>query len=172
VLTRDPASLHGFVLPYDQARVAPSVRPGVVYLFGGAPQGAQRLYRFTDAGTLNVLLDSPEPIVAAADTAQDVYAATPRMVVKLGDTAPEAVFRAPDDPAWGPIVSIAAAPDGLLFVSTPKRVYAVFRRRAVSIVNDSGGSLRLSGQSLYVLDRGRGLLYALSPASPAMFGAG
>jgi hypothetical protein len=172
VLTSNPKSLHALVLPYEGARLAPSVRPGAVYLFGGAG-GHQRLYRFTDSGGLAVLLDSEEPLTAVADTATDVYVATARRVVRLDRDGVRTVFQAPDDPAWGPLVSIALGPDGLLFVSTPSQVYAVLKRRALSIVNDSGGALRVRGDALHVLDRRRGLLYALSPATAAMFkGAG
>jgi hypothetical protein len=169
VLTSDPATLHALVLPYDDARLAPSSRPGVVYLFGGAG-GTQRLYRFTESGVLNALLDSPDPITGAADNEQDIYAATADQVVRLGRDRPEVVFRAPGDPAWGPIISVAVAPDGLLFISTPRRVYAVMHRRALSIVNNSGGALRLVGEALFVFDGRRGLIYSLSPASAAMFG--
>jgi len=77
----------------------------------------------------------------------------------------EVVFAAAPYP-WGPIDSICASPDGQqLFFSTPERVYTLGEGKALSIVNNSGGSIRLRAGRLYVNDRRRRLLYRLTPKS-------
>jgi hypothetical protein len=164
----DEKARAGVPLPYLDARLAPSSHAGAIYMFGGLDRD-YRLYRFFEDGTFQVLLETDEPIVAAADTKAEVYAATGRLIVRIASPRPTVMFQAPSDPGWGPIISIAAADDDLLFFSTPGRVFALKGGIALSIVNDSGGALRRRGDRLYVLDPHRDLLYALSPASLAMF---
>ena len=74
-------------LPEAPMRLAPSVRPGVFYLSGGAA-GDYRLYRFIDDGTLQLLMGSREPIVDAADSARDVYAATASEILRFARANP------------------------------------------------------------------------------------
>jgi len=161
-------SLHAVPLPYDDARLAHSVRPNSVYLYGGAASD-YRLYHFLDNGTFELVLKSEEPIVAVADTTSNVYAATVDRVFSLTPSGPECVFSIPDGTDWGNIVSIAASSGGPLFVSTSSTVYAVKGLVAISIINDSGGALQLRGDRLYVLDQVRQLLYTVEPASSALF---
>lgn len=170
-ISRDEKTRTGVPLPYSGARLARSVQDGAVYLFGGI-QGDHRLYRFIDDGTFQVLLQTPEPIVAATDTKDAVLAATAKLIVRVAWPKPVLLFKAPAEPGWGPIVSLAAADDGLIFFSTPGKVYALRGGVALTVVSDSGGSLRMRGDRLFVFDGKRRLLYALSPASMAMFGGG
>lgn len=158
----------GAPLPEGEARLSPSLRPGAVYLIVAHGEGS-RLYRFFEDGGFQVLLDSARPLVAVADDRERVYAATATTIVRLTAERPELVFALPDAPDRAPIVSLAAAEDGTLLFSTADRLYAVRDRVAVSIVNDSGGALRVRDDRLYVLDARRALLYALSPMSAAMF---
>ena len=171
VLDESGDPVPGVPLPYDDARLAPSAQAGAVYLFGGR-EGDFRLYRFIEDGSYQVLLTSSEPIVAAADSESKVYAATAGAIYVLdpGGGPSSVLFTAPADDGWGPIQSLAVGSDGLVFFSTPSRVYALAGGEALSIVNDSGGTLRTRDGKLYVLDQTRGLLYTLSPATAQMFG--
>jgi hypothetical protein len=169
-LSEDGKPLAGVPLPYPGARLVRSVHSDSVYLYGGKG-GDFRLYRFLEDGTLQVLLRANEPIVAAADTANGVFAATATKIVRVGWPQAILLFKAPEEPGWGPIVSLAAAEDGLVFFSTPTRIFALKGGTALSVVNDSGGALRRRGDRLYVLDGRRRLLYALSPASLTLFGS-
>jgi hypothetical protein len=162
----DDKARAGVPLPYVDARLAPSSHAGAVYLFGGL-DGDYRLYRFFEGGTFQVLLETDEPIVAAADSKTEVYAATARLIARIASPRPIVMFRAPS--GWGPITSVAAADDGLVFFSTPAKIFALKGGIALSIVNNSGGALRLRGDKLYVLDPQRDLLYVLRPASLALF---
>ncbi|MGD0722100.1 MAG: hypothetical protein ABR970_13770 [Roseiarcus sp.] len=157
-------------LPKAPMRLAPSVRPGVFYLSGGAA-GDYRLYRFIDDGALQLLMASHEPIVDAADSARDVYAATASEILKIRAGQPDVLFHAPDDDFGGPIRSLAVAEDDLVLFSTDTKVYALLGGAAISIVNDAGGILRIRGDALYVLDPKREILFALRPASSRLFDA-
>ncbi|KQY27481.1 hypothetical protein ASD21_15730 [Caulobacter sp. Root1455] len=150
-------------LPYDDARLARSIHPGAVYLFGGGG-GEQRLYRFWDTGNFEVLLASPTPILGVTDTAQAVYVAGADRVVRLDGRGAVTVFRIPPGAGLGPIVSVAATAGGQVLVSTANQVFAIGGGAAATVVNDSGGELRARGDRVYVLDRTRGLIYALDPA--------
>lgn len=158
----------GVPIPFANARLARSAQDGAVYLMGGK-DGDYRLYRFLEDGRFQILLQSAAPLVAAADNKTGTYAATASLILRIASPQPVVMFKAPDEPGWGPILSLAAAPDGLLFFSTPKRIYALKGGIALSVVNNSGGILRLRGARLDVLDRGRRLFYTLAPASLALF---
>jgi hypothetical protein len=163
-LTEAGEALPAVPLPYDDARLARSIHPGAVYLFGGGG-GEQRLYRFWDTGNFEVLLASPTPIVGVADTTQAVYVAGADRVVRLDGRGAVTVFRIPPESGLGPIVSVAALADGQVLVSTAGQIFAIGGGAAATLVNDSGGELRARGDRVYVLDRTRGLIYALDPAS-------
>lgn len=164
----DGVPVAGVPLPYAGARLAPSAAPGSVYLFGPSSTG-HRLYRFFEDGKYRILLQADAPIRAVSDTRDSLFIASDRAVVRLSTEGQTLVFRLPEDADPGPIVSIAARDDKLLFVATASRVFAVIGGEALSIVNDSGGQLRLSGESLFVLDDKRGLFYRLAPATQRMF---
>jgi hypothetical protein len=168
VLGDDGQPVAGVPMLCDQQRVAPSARPGAFYLLCNK-DGQGFVYRFLSAGTVEKLFATDTPLVAVTDTPGDVYVATPHLVLKLGEGGSRIVFQSPSDATFPPIVSIAASSDGLLFIGTADRVYVSVGGSALSIVNDSGGSLRWRNDALYVLDRQRGMLYALSPATTAMF---
>jgi hypothetical protein len=156
-------------LPYDNARLARSRSGGAAYLFGGAKDNF-RLYRFLEDGTLQVLLQSSDEIVAVADFGQEIYVATATAILQLRQGQPVVLFKAPDVPDWGPIISLVASPDpDLLFFATPSQVYAFSKNAARSVVYDSGGMLRLRADKLYVMDRTRGVLFAVKPASFQLF---
>lgn len=155
-------------LPDLGMRLAPSVHKGAVYMFGGA-QKDFRLYRFITDGTLQVLLDSQQPIVAAADNQRSVYAATASTIVRIEAVRPEILFRVPDGDFGGPIRSLAVTEDDLVIFSTDTMVYILLGPNALSIVNDAGGTLRLRDGALYVLDPRRRLLFSLRPASFELF---
>lgn len=157
----------GVPLPEGDARLSPSLRPGATYLIAAYREGS-RLYRFLEDGSFQVLLESDRPLVAAADDRDHIYAATARIIVRLADPKPVVIFKAPDD-AWGPIRSLAAGENGLLLFSTPDKVFALRDGVALSIVNDSGGALRVRDGRAYVLDAQRHLLYLLTPISSTMF---
>jgi len=154
-------------LPRDDLRLAPG-NGGSVYLYGG--HGSDfRVYRFQSDYRYDVLAKTDAPIVGVAETGNDLLIATARHVIRLTAQGPQMVFKAPADPAFGPITSVAGSPDGLVFIATADRVYAALAGNAVSIVNDSGGALRWRDGRLYVLDPIRRLVYALSPADRTMF---
>jgi len=155
-------------LPAASWRLAPSIQPGVFYLFGGAA-GDFRLYRFIDDGTLQVLMQSTEPIVDAADSEHDVYAATATEILKVASGRPDVLFHVPDADFDGPIRSLAVTGDALPLFSTDSKIYALLGAVPISIVNDAGGTIRIRGDALYALDPKRALLFALRPASTQLF---
>lgn len=172
MLDADGRTVDAVPLPYDGMRLAHSTLDGVVYLFGG-DKASYRLYRFTDDGVFQILLESDEPIVGVADNRKSVYVATRTQIVRLGAKRPVLVFKSGEADLGGAIVSLAVAPDDdVLFFSTSSRVYALRGAAALSVINDSGGALRLRGDALYVLDRARGLLYAARPATRKLFAEG
>jgi len=155
-------------LPYRDAHLAPSVHEGATYLFGGSP-GHYRLYRFIDDGTFQVVLESEEPIVAAADNAKMTFAATATAILRIKAHTPEVLFKTPADGFAGPIQSLAVTADGIVLFATDTKVYALLGTNALSIVNNAGGSLRLRDGVLYVLDPARRLLFSIHPASAQLF---
>ncbi|MDB5705073.1 MAG: hypothetical protein JWN66_2189 [Sphingomonas bacterium] len=157
----------GRPLPYPGARVAPSVRPGEVYLFSRVP-GGYRAYRFRESGTFQKLFQFDAAIVSIADTKDALYVATGTMVVRMARTGGDLVFRVPEDDR-STISSIAVSADGILFVATEDSIYAVIGKGALTIVNDSGGEIRWRNDALHVLDRRRSLFYSVRPATLAMF---
>ncbi len=158
----------GVPLPEGDARLSPSLRPGATYLIAAYRKGS-RLYRFLEDGSFQILLESDRTLVAAADDRDNIYAATGSMIVRLADPKPVVIFKAPDDAAWGAIRSLAAGDDGLLLFSSDDKIFALRDGVALSIVNDSGGVLRVRDGRAYVLDARRHLLYSLTPVSMAMF---
>jgi len=166
VLDEHGVVAHSVPLAFDRMRLAPSTRQGFVYLFGGA-NGDFRLYRVVADGTLQVVLQSNEPIVAAADNGDDIYAATPTRLLQLKAGRPDILFETPDDFA-GPIRSLAVTNDGMVIFSTDAKVYALLGPNALSIVNNAGGTLRVRDGALYVLDPQRKLLFRLTPASGSL----
>jgi hypothetical protein len=166
VLDQNGVVAHSLPLAFDGMRLAPSTRPGFIYLFGGANDDF-RLYRLVADGTLQVVLQSKEPIVAAADNGDDIYAATPTRILRLKAGAPDILFKTPDDFA-GPIRSLAVTDDGMVIFSTDAKVYALLGPNALSIVNDAGGFVRVREGALYVLDPARKLLFRLTPASSSL----
>lgn len=159
--------VQGIPLPSPDVQLAPSVHEGATYLFGKSGDH-HRLYRFIDDGTLQVLLESGQPIVAAADSETAMFAATSSAILRIKAGTPETLFTAPDDFA-GPIRSLAVTADGIVLFATDARVYALLGPDALSIVNDAGGSIRVRDGSLYVLDPTRQLLFRLRPASAQLF---
>lgn len=159
--------VQGIPLPSPDVQLAPSVHEGATYLFGKSGDH-HRLYRFIDDGTLQVLLESGQPIVAAADSETAMFAATSTAILRIRAGMPETLFTAPDDFA-GPIRSLAVTADGIVLFATDARVYALLGPDALSIVNDAGGSIRVRDGSLYVLDPTRQLLFRLRPASAQLF---
>jgi hypothetical protein len=159
--------VQGVPLPAPDLQLAPSQHEGATYLFGKAGDH-HRLYRFIDDGTLQVLLESEQPIVGAADSELGMFAATGSAILRLKAGAPETVFTAPDDFA-GPIRSLAVTADGIVLFATDAKVYALLGSNALSIVNDAGGTIRVRDGVLYVLDPARRLLFSLRPASAQLF---
>jgi hypothetical protein len=159
--------VQGIPLPSPDVQLAPSVHEGATYLFGKSGDH-HRLYRFIDDGTLQVLLESGQPIVAAADSETAMFAATSSAILRITAGTPKTLFTAPDDFA-GPIRSLAVTADGIVLFATDARVYALLGPDALSIVNDAGGSIRVRDGSLYVLDPTRQLLFRLHPASAQLF---
>jgi hypothetical protein len=155
-------------LPYRNARLAPSVHDGATYLFGGGPK-TYRLYRLIDDGTLQILLQSADPIVAAADTRTAMFAATASDILRLKAGTPTVLFKTPPDGFKGPIRSMAVTADGIVMFATDTKVYALLGPNALSIVNNAGGYLRLRDDVLYVLDPTRRMLFSLRPASARLF---
>jgi hypothetical protein len=167
MLNADGELVQGIPLPSPDVQLAPSVHEGATYLFGKSGDH-HRLYRFIDDGTLQVLLESGEPIVAAADNETAMFAATGSAILRIKAGTPETLFTAPDDFA-GPIRSLAVTADGIVLFATDARVYALLGPNALSIVNDAGGSIRVQDGALYVLDPTRQLLFSLRPASAQLF---
>ena len=168
MLDQNGELLRSIPLPYGTARLAPSVHEGAAYMFGGGPD-SYRLYRFIDDGTLQILLDSELPIVAAADSEESVYAATPWTIVRVSNDTAAVVFSLREGDPAGPIRSIAATEDGLVLFSTDNKVFALLGgNTALSIVNDAGGAIRVRNGKLYLLDPYRRLLASVSPASKAL----
>jgi hypothetical protein len=168
MLDESGESVRGVPLPYRDARLAPSVHEGATYLFGGSAEH-YRLYRFIDDGTFQVLLESAVPIVAAADNETMTFAATASAILRIQESTPEVLFKAPTDGFEGPIRSMAVTADGIVMFATDVKVYALLGSNALSIVNNAGGSLRLRDGVLYVLDPTRRLLFSIRPASEQLF---
>jgi hypothetical protein len=153
---------------YRDAQLAPSVHDGATYLFGGGAKN-YRLYRVIDDGTLQVVLESAAPIIAAADNEKAIFAATASAILRITAGTPVVLFRTPPDGFNGPIRSMAVTADGIVIFSTDTKVYALLGPNALSIINDAGGTLRLRDGVLYVLDPARRLLFTLRPASAQLF---
>src|SRR5262249_27601586 len=127
------------------------------------------VYSFGEGGTVRILLQLDEPIVAVADNHQEVYVATATRIFRVRDNQLSLLLRLSQDE--GAIRSVAAAvDDDLLFFSTDSTVYSFRAGASLSIVNNSGGALRLRGDTLYVLDGARGMVFALRPATSQLFG--
>jgi hypothetical protein len=163
LLQTDAAFAKAIPMTNPGMRLAPSPEKGVVFLFGGV-SGDWRLYDATDQGDLHVLLQSDRPIVSAAEGPGGVYAATATTIMRLRAGTPQVLFTTPADFA-GPIRSIAVGADDVLFFATDAKVYVLIGPNALSVVNDAGGSIRVKGERLYVLDPRRRLLFSLAPAS-------
>jgi hypothetical protein len=167
MLNEDGELVQGIPLPSPDLQLAPSVHEGATYLFGKTGDH-HRLYRFIDDGTLQVLLESGQPIVAAADHETAMFAATGSAILRIKAGTSETLFTAPADFA-GPIRSLAVTADGIVLFATDAKVYALLGANALSIVNDAGGSIRVRDGALYVLDPARQLLFSLRPASAQLF---
>lgn len=152
-------------LPDTDMRLAPSARAGAVYLFGGAG-GEWRLYRFLADGSLQIVMQSDQQIVAVADAGEEIYVATTRAILRIRPVEPELLFAVPE--GWT-LRSLAVGADGQLFFATDAKVYGLIGPDAISIVNDAGGSLRVHDDVLYVLDPRRRLLFDLRPANTQLF---
>jgi hypothetical protein len=155
-------------LPDAKMRLAHSAVDGIVYLYGGE-NSDYRLYSFADNGSFRILLQLDEPIVAVADNQKCVYIATGTRLFQIRNDHVSLLLKLSEDDG-GPIQSVAAGDDDLLFFSTDSKVYAMRGSGALSIVNNSGGGLRLRGDTLYVLDASRSLVYTLRPATRKLFG--
>jgi hypothetical protein len=159
-------------LPLDNMRLAHSALDGVIYLYGGA-ESDYRLYSFAENGAFRILLQLEEPITAVTDNQQSVYVATGARIFRLRDGKVSQLLNTGGPNSAGPISSVAVTPgDDVVFFSAGARVYAMRGAGALSIVNNSGGALRLRGETLYVLDYDRGLVYTLSPATRKLFEEG
>ena len=159
-------------LPGEQMRLAHSALKGVIYLYGGAP-GDYRLYSFAENGAFRILLQVEQPIVSVADSRESVYVATATRIFRLRHDHAELLLDMAGVNAGGPLSSVAVtSEDDVVFFSAGARVYALRGAGALSIVNNSGGALRLRGETLYVLDAARSLVYALHPATSALFQKG
>jgi hypothetical protein len=169
MLDETGATVDAVPLPDASMHLAHSALDGVVYLYGG--EGSDhRLYSFGDNGAIRILLQLDEPIIAVADNHRSIYVATATRIFRVRDNQLSLLLKLSHDEE-GPIRSLAAAlDDDLLFFSTDSRVYAFRGDAALSIVNNSGGSLRLRGDTLYVLDDARGVVFALRPATRQLFG--
>ena len=159
--------VQGVPLPAPDLQLAPSRHEGATYLFGKTGDH-HRLYRFIDDGTLQVLLESEQPIVAAADSELATFAATGSTILRIKAGAPETLFTAPEEFA-GPIRSLAVTDDDIVLFATDAKIYALLGLNALSIVNDAGGTIRVRDGVLYVLDPARRLLFTLRPASAQLF---
>jgi len=145
-------------LPEGNYSLATAATAGTVLVLGGYEN---TLYRFVDDGSLDVLLESDEPLVAATAAGTHVYAATQNTIMEVKYKTPEVLFVNPEH--HEPIISIAASTTtGLLFFSTPHQVYMVKDGIAESIIYNSGGQLRIHDDQLLVLDTERGLLYRVT----------
>jgi hypothetical protein len=133
-------------------------------LFGGGSRSSNRLYRFHADGHYDVLFDAPEPIVAVAESRAAVYVATRSALLRLPEQGPPTALRLEE----ANIVSVAAiADDGMAFFSTPTAVFVWQGGDARPLIEDSGGTLRVRGDTLYVLDRTRAMAYAARPTRVA-----
>ena len=154
-------------LPAAGMRLAPSSTPGKVLLFGGPGETANRLYALNDDGTMDFLVELPEPIVAASDSNDALYVATQSAIYRAGISTLtgqhdiELVMGLPEQA--GQIRSLSAAPDDrALFFATNDRVYAVHGLAALAIVRNAGGLIRYHSEALFIWDLQRRLLVKLS----------
>src|SRR5579871_745580 len=97
-------------LPYSDCHLAPSIHPGIAYLFTGS-DNHYRLYRIKEGGSMSILLETDTPIIAATDDANWTYAATASVILRIKQDRPDVLFAAPKE--LGSIRSIAATPMGL-----------------------------------------------------------
>lgn len=148
-------------LPCLGMRLAPSLVPGRVYLFGGSPNIARRAYCIRSDGTLEILAELPAEVVAIADSGGgNIYLAMSHEILHWTKEAIGLTLRLPS--GWPPIQGLAADWDNrTLFFSAGRKVYLVRRSMVVTVVEDAGGSLRWRRGKLYLLDSQRRLLVAL-----------
>jgi len=151
-------------LPYDHMRLARSRHRGAVYLFGGA-NNDYRLYHFSDNGDFHLLFQSDKPIQSVTDSDRWTYLATDNLILRIDQDKPTVIYSSPkEDGADAPITSITvSADDAALYFSTPTEIFLLTGAVGISIVNNSGGELRLRNGKLYALDRTRGMLYTAQP---------
>lgn len=143
-------------------RLARAVQDRAAYLFGGdssASGFANRVVMLTASGSVDDVARLPRAVVGVADAGDRLFIATAREVFELEQNVARLVIRFP---AKATITSIATPPGGrVVYVATSDRVYAVKGTEGVSIATGIGGSLRMNGSALFVLDPARRTLMRL-----------
>jgi len=169
MLGEDGKTVDAVPLPKGDMHLAHSEAQGVIYLYGGE-NSDYRLYSFSENGSFRILLQTEEPITAVADNMNSIYVVTSDKILRIRENHITPVLRIDESDLGGPILSVApSSADDVVFFSTSRQVFALYGGAAVSIINNSGGALRLREEWLYVLDPERSMLYAVSPATHELF---
>ena len=159
----DDLPSQAFPLPSADMQVAASVARGNVYLFGGRGSNARRLYALGSGGSIEILAELPDPIVAVADSRAAVYAATADAIYRLTSGTAEVRMQADRAELGGSLVSIAATDDDqTLFFATASQIFVMRGDAAVSLVSNAGGAIRWRDGRLFVWDGQRRLVLALA----------
>jgi hypothetical protein len=158
-------------LPVVGMQLASSTSPGTIYLFGGPPEVARRVYALRESGELDVLVELPLPIVAVADGSKAVYVATTDEVWRVRGERIELVTRVAA--ADAPITSIAVTPsERVLYLASRTQVLAMHGLAALPLVKRAGGELRWRLGSLWLWDPQRKLLARLAGAGDELVAGG
>lgn len=169
MLGEDGKTVDAVPLPKGEMHLAHSEAQGVIYLYGGE-NSDYRLYSFSENGSFRILLQTENPITAVADNTNSIYVVTGDKILRIHDNQITPMLRINESDLGGPILSVVpASADDVVFFSTSRQVFALYGGAAVSIINNSGGALRLRQECLYVLDPERSMLYAVSPATRELF---
>jgi hypothetical protein len=158
----DDSSLKAIPLPSERMRLASSVYPGTVYLFGGNGDLAHRIYAFLSDGTFRVIANLPDSVISVSDNSyKQVYIADQREIYRITADKCELVIRLPND--FPPILSIASAQDNnqILYFSTREKVFAIHGLSTIAVAKNLGGILRMKNEKLYVFDPERHILISM-----------
>ena len=127
-------------------------------LFGREDKGTWALYTIRPGRKVSLLLRSPKPITAAAETSSHILVVIDGalFLVEHGE------LRLLAGEPKGTLTAVAADPDGkAIFVSDDRRIFRVNNRRLTVVADGFGGTLRWQRGGLLVFDPRRPLLVRL-----------
>ncbi len=118
-------------------------------LFGQEDKGTWGLYTIRPGRKVSLVLQSPKPITAAAETANHVLVVIDGALFLVEHGEMRLVAGEPK----GTLTALAADPDGkAIFVSDGRRIFRINDRRVAVVAAGVGGTLRWQGGGLLVFD--------------------